>query len=318
MAFLRRVIAGVLSALLVSVTGTASARQWTDAAIASAAAHIESLDVERVRELRPGVQLNFSLYGTPGGIAVLHIEGVGRDVELRELQPGVYEGIYVVNAQDRITADSEVVATLRLGTERVSETLDEPLLLGSEALARASRPEPERREDYAKGPPVYDHAPRPGTMHSIEPAGEDRPLPARNDAACDCAMVESIRAVESAPAPGFAGMVAGGVLGAIVAESMAGRDDRQIARIVGALGGAVAGHAIEWHTRAPAQYEVVLRRPRGAGLIRIYDSPPPFRVGDVVPLGPDLGGARAERSADTDPRRPLIPIGNAGPVRLVH
>ncbi|HET9644238.1 MAG TPA: hypothetical protein VFP68_12980 [Burkholderiaceae bacterium] len=317
MAFLRRVIAGVLAALLVSITGTATAQQWAGAAIASAAAHIEALDVERVRELRSGTQLNFSLYGTAGGIASLQIEGVPHDVELHELQPGVYEGTYVVNAEDRITPDSEVVATLRVGNQFVSETLDEPLLLGKDTLAGASGAEV-HRGDLAKGPPVYDPVPRPGTMQPTEQAFENTPLPARNDPACDCAVVELIRATRIAPASGFAGMVAGGLLGAIVAEGLAGHDDRQIARIVGAVGGAVAGGAIERHAGTRTQYEVVLRRPGGAGLIRTYYSPPPFRVGDVVPLGPDLGGARAERSADSDARRPLIPIGDASPVRLVH
>lgn len=244
MAFVRHVVVGMWAALLISITGVA----WTATLL-----EVEAFDVEQVPQLATGVRLNFSVFGTPGATATLHIEGARHPLELREVQPGVYEGSYIIDAHDHIAPDGRVVAILRRGELVASTMLAEPLQLGASlpVAAGSPPPPPERR--------VCD----------------------------DCAVVESIRAVEIGGSPGYAGAVAGALLGAVIAEHIGHGDGRRVARVVGALGGALAGREIERRHGARTQYDVVLRRPGGAQHVRRYHTMPPFAVGDTVWLDPD-------------------------------
>ncbi|HEX8612224.1 MAG TPA: glycine zipper 2TM domain-containing protein [Telluria sp.] len=89
---------------------------------------IRGFDVEEVRNLRPGVELNFNLYGTPGGRATLSIAGANRNLNLTETEPGQYEGTYTLGSRDNITGRSAVTANLRVGNQVTSGVLSESLL----------------------------------------------------------------------------------------------------------------------------------------------------------------------------------------------
>lgn len=97
---------------------------------------VDRFDVEEVHRLDAGTPLHFSLYGTPGAAATLHIEGAAHALPLVEQQAGLYEGTHVVAAHERITPDSRVTAELRLGERVASALLDEPLVLGAVFPAR--------------------------------------------------------------------------------------------------------------------------------------------------------------------------------------
>jgi outer membrane lipoprotein SlyB len=97
---------------------------------------IRGFDVEEVRRLQPGVELNFNLYGTPGGRATLSIEGARRNLTLSETDPGVYEGTYTLGTRDRVTGNSAVTANLRLANQVTSGVLSESLLRGVGSHAR--------------------------------------------------------------------------------------------------------------------------------------------------------------------------------------
>jgi hypothetical protein len=257
MALLRHGIVSALAALLVSINGAASG---------AIAPEVEAFDVEQVAQLSPGTRLNFSLYGTPLATATLTIEGAAHDFELREVQPGVYEGTYVIDAQDRIAPDARVSATLRLGSVAANALLEEALLLGGERPVAAAAPPPVPRavspplpvtpgELVVKGAPIF-----------VEPA----PIERHCD---DCAVVESIQAVPPRRRPH------GGMLGPLV----------------DALEDTLSGRSVE--PRPRTLYEVVLRRPGGSGIVRTYDQRPAFKVGDTIQLGINMGGARSERLA---------------------
>ena len=100
---------------------------------------IRGFDVEEVRRLQPGVELNFNLYGTPGGRATLSIEGARRNLTLSETDPGVYEGTYTLGTRDRVTGNSAVTANLRLGNQVTSGVLSESLLRSVGSHARNGR-----------------------------------------------------------------------------------------------------------------------------------------------------------------------------------
>ena len=128
MNFLLKPLAAALIALpLFPVTADAAPRHHHSAP-AVAVPRVEGFDVEQVRQLTPGTDLNFKLYGTPGAAATLAISGSQRRLPLEETQLGVYEGIYTVSTRDRLTPDSVVTANLRLGNHVATAVLDEPLL----------------------------------------------------------------------------------------------------------------------------------------------------------------------------------------------
>jgi outer membrane lipoprotein SlyB len=109
---------------------------------------INGFNVDEVRHLDPGTELNFDLYGTPGGRAILHIDGARHSVRLTETEPGQYEGTYTISRRDRITAGSAVTANLRVGNRVATGVLAESLQRG------AVRQPPVQRGDLAAVPRV--------------------------------------------------------------------------------------------------------------------------------------------------------------------
>lgn len=118
-------VAALLSPLLVSAPAQAQNRN-----AAQAAPRIEVFNVDEVNRLVPGTDLNFDIYGTPGGLASLQIEGARRQVILVETEPGQYEGTYTISSSDQIVARSPVTANLRVGNQVTSQFLNESLQTG--------------------------------------------------------------------------------------------------------------------------------------------------------------------------------------------
>jgi outer membrane lipoprotein SlyB len=75
---------------------------------------IEGFNVDEVRRLDPGTELNFDLYGTPGGVATVRIDGATRNLRMTETRPGTYQGTYTIGVHDRIRPHSSVSANLRV------------------------------------------------------------------------------------------------------------------------------------------------------------------------------------------------------------
>ncbi len=109
---------------------------------------IRGFNVDEVRRLEPGVELNFDVYGTPGGRAYLQIAGAARNLQMNETEPGHYEGVYTIGTRDRISATSAVTANLRVGNQVTTGVLSESLQRG---VGRHVEP---RRGDLAVAPRI--------------------------------------------------------------------------------------------------------------------------------------------------------------------
>ena len=109
---------------------------------------IRGFNVDEVRRIVPGQELNFDVYGTPGGRVVLQIAGANRNLQLTETEPGQYEGTYTIGTRDRISATSAVTANLRVGNQVTSGVLSESLVRG---VGRNNEP---RRGDLANLPRI--------------------------------------------------------------------------------------------------------------------------------------------------------------------
>lgn len=117
---------------------------------------IEGFSVDEVRRLTPGVELNFEIRGTPGGVATLHIAGASHNLRLDETEPGRYEGTYTISGRDKIGARSPVTANLRVGNAVVSEVLNESLQIGVGYHANATMSGPQPKIDRFNVQPIPD------------------------------------------------------------------------------------------------------------------------------------------------------------------
>jgi hypothetical protein len=274
---LRHVVAGVFTTLFVLLAGPAFAQTNI---------RVDGFDVEQVAELSPGTQLNFSIFGTPGAQASLHIDGTDSPVTLIEVQPGVYEGSYTIAEQDRIMPESHVTARLRVRDRVITSVLGEPLLLGMDVMPVAETAAPSIPSAQPALPPQPSFPPPPPPVTQREPVFAAAPYCA------ECGVVEAIERTGHHRGRGVVGTMVGGVVGAIVGSQVGRGDGRRLARILGAIGGAVAGREIERRNVGPL-YNVMIRFENGVRQSVAFDSAPPFRVGDRVRFAD--GGLRPYR-----------------------
>jgi len=145
--FMRKFLQAVFAAMLafgLAIPSGAQAYQGSR----NYAPVINGFNVEEVRRLSPGVELHFDLYGSPGGVATLRIDGATRNLNLTEVEPGQYTGSYTIGTHDRIRPESGVTANLRLGNQVATNLLSESLLQPTAPRAQrgqlASQPRVER------------------------------------------------------------------------------------------------------------------------------------------------------------------------------
>ena len=100
----------------------------------------------------------------------------------------------------------------------------------------------------------------------------------------DCGVVEAVREVAVEPKGSGGGAVAGGVVGGIIGNQIGKGATRDIATVLGAVGGAYAGNQIEKANKQSKRYDVVVRFQDGTTQTFSSDSPPAWRSGDRVRL----------------------------------
>jgi hypothetical protein len=117
---------------------------------------IERFQVTTLERIEPGAEIRFMVEGAPGGVVVVDLPGTAKNVQLRELRPGHYEGTYTIRRADNIDPTGPVVATLRAGERWVRANLNHPLVV-ADNRAVDNRP-----------PAIRDLSPREG---DVVPAG---------------------------------------------------------------------------------------------------------------------------------------------------
>lgn len=137
----RTLAAAVVAALpLLSVTVTTTAQAQDDHPRAQRLApHIKGFSVDPVSVLEPGTELNFEVYGTPGGYATLRIDGATRNLNMTETSPGTYRGSYAIGVHDRIRPNSTVTANLRVNSMVDTRVLADAIVHGTNSDEDRSR-----------------------------------------------------------------------------------------------------------------------------------------------------------------------------------
>jgi len=178
--FHRLLMSAALAAALGCAPPLAAAREPARSAAPSAI--VDGVDVEQVAAIGAGVPLNFTVFGTPGALVVLRIDGGRRVLELREAEPGVYEGSYVIDGADAIRPESRVTATLQKDGAVAYAALDEPLLLArgtvpwgvdaaGAATARSAAPSPAVVPSPSPFPALPAGTPEPFAAAPVPPTG---------------------------------------------------------------------------------------------------------------------------------------------------
>lgn len=145
----KKMLLGILAvAAFLPLPFVASQAQAQHSVSRPEATRIDGFDVRPVRQAVAGRELDFTLYGSPGGTAAVRISGATAGVVLAETEIGVYEGTYTIRQRDRITAKSKATANLRVGNQVASAILDEPL------IGRANARRAGAGQRYAAGPKI--------------------------------------------------------------------------------------------------------------------------------------------------------------------
>ncbi|HCY14820.1 MAG: hypothetical protein A2Z93_15980 [Curvibacter sp. GWA2_64_110] len=144
---------------------------------------------------------------------------------------------------------------------------------------------PEKKAGTGKAVASRGVKPAPATAPAVatpvDTAAGKPPVTAQAKEVClNCATVTAVTPVEREGAPSGAGAVAGGVLGALVGNQFGGGDGKTLATIAGAVGGGMAGNAVEKKMKKVTVYRVDLRMDDGS--VHSVEQATPASVGARV------------------------------------
>ena len=100
----------------------------------------------------------------------------------------------------------------------------------------------------------------------------------------DCGVIQSVRVVEKNGEATGSGAAIGGIAGGILGNQAGRGHGRDVMTVLGAIGGAFAGHEIEKNTKKVKSYEIAIRLDDGSSRLLTQDNPPAWRSGDRVRL----------------------------------
>ena len=145
-------------------------------------------------------------------------------------------------------------------------------------VAHKSAPKPATPvayNDYGTPPPPPPYAQAPAT-----PVATPKPVAQPGN----LATVQAVREVKDAGQSTALGPIAGGIAGAVLGHQIGQGRGSQIATVLGAAGGAVAGNAIEKQARGTTHWEVDVRRDDGTNATVRSDVAPSYQPGQRVRL----------------------------------
>ncbi len=142
-------------------------------------------------------------------------------------------------------------------------------------VAHAARP--------AEEPVKVAKSDGPVTVAQTPPPAQPAPYAEPVKPVCrDCGVIESVREVEKKGEASGSGAAIGGIAGGILGNQTGRGHGRDVMTVLGAIGGAIAGHEIEKNTKKVKSYEIDIRFDDGSTRLIAQDSPPAWRTGDRV------------------------------------
>lgn len=219
---------------------------------------IKTFTVQQVNTLKPGTVLQFKLNGTSAADVSLELDGAKQPVALAETSAGNYTGSYTVGLRDQVTYASQAHATMQLGNQQAHAVLGQTLLTASAQKAA----------EAAAGKTAATSGNTVSTRQACE----------------TCGVLQAINVVEVKGEPGYGGMIAGGVAGALLGSQIGKGDGRTAAGLLGAAGGAYAGREVERNMKKEKRYNVVVRLNNGNQQTVQMEHDPGLAIGSQVKI----------------------------------
>jgi outer membrane lipoprotein SlyB len=160
-------------------------------------------------------------------------------------------------------------------------------IMGIIPSAHSEKQDPQRVGEVTKNTAVNDGR-EVRTAHQADGRMEVVAAPCAS-----CGVIESVRAMQVQGDASGLGAVAGGVTGALVGSQFGNGRGSTALGVVGAAGGAYAGHNIEKNLRKRTSYRVTVRMEDGSARTLYQSAPPEFGVGEKVKV---INGALVARS----------------------
>jgi len=144
------------------------------------------------------------------------------------------------------------------------------------ALPEEAKPAERKPEVKPKPRPVVKSEP-PRAVAVVPP-----PPPIVAAICRECAVIEEVREVEKAGQASGAGAVGGAVVGGVIGHQMGGGRGRDVATVLGVIGGGLAGNQIEKNAKKTVEYQIIIRYEDGTKGLFTQATPPSWRAGDKV------------------------------------
>lgn len=173
----------------------------------------------------------------------------------------------------------------------------------------AQQPKPARPVVVQKPQPVRQASgtatqPAPQVVAQAPAQPSYPPVQTQRAAVCaSCGTVEYVQEVkEKGPSTGL-GAVGGAVVGGLLGHQVGGGNGKKVMTVVGAAGGALAGHEAEKHVRATSAYDVQVRMEDGS--VRTFRRAEPVAVGSRVTVDGSTMRVRGQSSGGGIPARTI-------------
>lgn len=124
---------------------------------------LRSLQVESDGGMQAGADLQFTIEATPRAQVSLRIQGVQRNIPLKETSRGIYTAEYTLKRQDRVTDTSQIRVTAKLRNRNVAGIYSFPAGFSGSPVAAAPVPAALKIDRFAVAP-----------VDKIEPGAELR------------------------------------------------------------------------------------------------------------------------------------------------
>ena len=174
-----------------------------------------------------------------------------------------------------------------------SAPVEAPVTVRGES-ARAVHNAPAPSVYSAPAPSVYN-SPAPSVHNSPAPSVHSEPVAARTEAPIEvaraeparrqcyeCGTIEAVRETEKPAETNGVGIGIGAVTGGLLGHQMGRGNGNTAMTVLGAIGGAFAGHQVEKKVRTVKEYRLTVRFEDGSAQQVVQSTPPAWREGDKV------------------------------------
>lgn len=122
-------------------------------------------------------------------------------------------------------------------------------------------------------------------VENARPAANQAPSQPPTPAICNsCGTIQSVQEISNKGEGTGLGAIAGGVLGGLLGSQIGGGNGKKAMAVVGAAGGAFAGHEVEKRVRGETQYQITVRFDDGSTRTYTETTATQLQSGDRVKL----------------------------------